>query len=503
MTIHEVRPPSEAVRQPSSAPVETRYRRRMRRADLLLVLSWVSVAIVLALFLAHSSTIAFASVADTVTSMGVICGLVGTNLILLMLVLAARVPVIDRTFGHDKAMHAHRRLGKPAFYLILAHVVLLVVVIVSSFVAVRRRFPYEVWHGIHLLTYAAVLVAIPHELSVGGLFFDGTLQRAYWVVLYIVVVALVVVYRFLSPITRSARHGLTVRRIVEVAPGVVSIELAGRRLRELQAAGGQFLVWRFWTGATWWHAHPLSLSAVPSDTSLRITVRALGEGSGSLASVPVGTRVSIGVLAVGGCPCPRLHPRLLRPGCRELRPRRLRPRTLGGSRRRGRAPAGTPGRAAPSGKVRLVRARAAIGAVLASGVVLLGGWEIGAQHSATSVSTVGLAPGSTGTSGGTSNSGSSASGTDGTFTGAVEQTPYGDVQVSVTIGGGKITEVQALKLTDFGGRSVQISNYAAPMLRSEVLSAQSAKVNSISGATYTSEGYLTSLQAALDSAHFG
>ncbi len=147
-----------------------------------------------------------------------------------------------------------------------------------------------------------------------------------------------------------------------------------------------------------------------------------------------------------------------------------------------------------------------VGAVLASGVVLLGGWEIGAQHSATSVLTVGSAPGSTGTSGGTSNtstSGSSASGTDGTFTGADEQTPYGDVQVSFTIGGGKITEVRALKLTDFGGRSVQISNYAVPMLRSEVLSAQSAKVDSISGATYTSEGYLTSLQAALDSAHFG
>jgi len=141
--------------------------------------------------------------------------------------------------------------------------------------------------------------------------------------------------------------------------------------------------------------------------------------------------------------------------------------------------------------------------VLASGVVLLGGWEIGAQHSATPVST---APGSTGTSGGASNnsaSGSSASGTDGTFAGAIEQTPYGDVQVSVTIGTGKITDVKALKLTDDGGRSVQISNYAAPMLRSEVLSAQSAKVDSISGATYTSEGYLSSLQAALDSAHFG
>lgn len=329
MTIHEVRPPREAVRQPSSAPVEVRYRRRMRRADLLQVFSWVSVALVVALFLAQRGATGFASVTDTVTSVGVICGLVGTNLILLMLVLAARVPVIDRTFGHDKAMHLHRRLGKPAFYLILAHGVflligygissgvnpiaeigvmwatlpdmpfaflgfgLLVVVIVSSLVAVRRRFPYEVWHGIHLISYAAVLVAVPHQLSVGGLFVDGTLQRAYWLALYIAVVGLVVVYRFLLPIVRSVRHGLTVRRVVEVAPGVVSIELTGRRLRELQAAGGQFLVWRFWTGATWWHAHPLSLSAVPSDTSLRITVRALGEGSASLASVPVGTRVSI------------------------------------------------------------------------------------------------------------------------------------------------------------------------------------------------------------------
>lgn len=158
-----------------------------------------------------------------------------------------------------------------------------------------------------------------------------------------------------------------------------------------------------------------------------------------------------------------------------------------------------------------MRARAAVGAVLASGVVLLGGWEIGLQHSATplaahgtntSTGTGGDTPGSSTNS--TAGTGSAqASGTDGTFAGAVEQTPYGDVQVSVTINRGKITEVRALKLTDDGGRSVQISNRAAPMLRSEVLGAQSANVDSISGATYTSEGYLTSLQAALDGAHFG
>jgi predicted ferric reductase len=328
MPSQQLSPPTRVPQLAPPQPAE-RYRRRMRRADLLVVLSWVSVAIVVALFLSQRMASAFVTISDAITTGGILCGLVGTDLILLMMVLAARVPIIDKTFGHDKAMLVHRALGKPAFYLLLAHGILLligygmasgvnpvaevgvmwttlsdmplaflalgllVVVIVSSFVAVRRRFPYEVWHAIHLLTYLAVLVAIPHQLSIGGLFVDGTLQRAYWLALYVAVAGLLVIYRFLLPILRSLRHSLTVRRVMQVADGVVSIELTGRHLREMNAAGGQFLVWRFWTGKTWWHAHPLSLSAVPSETSLRITVRALGSGSAGLADLPVGTRVSI------------------------------------------------------------------------------------------------------------------------------------------------------------------------------------------------------------------
>jgi uncharacterized protein with FMN-binding domain len=90
----------------------------------------------------------------------------------------------------------------------------------------------------------------------------------------------------------------------------------------------------------------------------------------------------------------------------------------------------------------------------------------------------------------------------GTFSGSTVQTRYGPVRVSVTIANGTITEVTALQLTNDGGRSVAISAQAAPMLRSEVLTAQSAAVQNISGATYTSSGYLTSLQAALDTAGF-
>ncbi|HEV7566659.1 MAG TPA: FMN-binding protein [Microbacteriaceae bacterium] len=86
-------------------------------------------------------------------------------------------------------------------------------------------------------------------------------------------------------------------------------------------------------------------------------------------------------------------------------------------------------------------------------------------------------------------------------TGSLVQSPFGTVQVKVTIAGGKLTDTKA-RLTAPDGHSQGIDDYAAPILRASVLSAQSAKVNSVTGATYTSYAYLQSLQAALDKAHF-
>jgi uncharacterized protein with FMN-binding domain len=86
-------------------------------------------------------------------------------------------------------------------------------------------------------------------------------------------------------------------------------------------------------------------------------------------------------------------------------------------------------------------------------------------------------------------------------TGALVQTPYGNVQVRVSLLGRRITDVTAVHLTDSSSTSVEISAGAEPILRQEALSAQSAKIDLVSGATYTSEGYQASLQAALDAAH--
>ena len=85
----------------------------------------------------------------------------------------------------------------------------------------------------------------------------------------------------------------------------------------------------------------------------------------------------------------------------------------------------------------------------------------------------------------------------GAMTGPLITTRYGPVQVRVTVKGGQLTDVQAVALPT-GGKSGSIADYSAPILRREALAAQGAGIHAVSGATYTSEGYASSLQAALD-----
>jgi uncharacterized protein with FMN-binding domain len=89
-----------------------------------------------------------------------------------------------------------------------------------------------------------------------------------------------------------------------------------------------------------------------------------------------------------------------------------------------------------------------------------------------------------------------------TVTGDAVSTRYGNVQLKVTISGHKITDVQAVQLPQSDGKSVEISNYAAPQLRQSALTKQSASIDAVSGATYTSAGYRQALQSALDKAGF-
>jgi uncharacterized protein with FMN-binding domain len=88
-----------------------------------------------------------------------------------------------------------------------------------------------------------------------------------------------------------------------------------------------------------------------------------------------------------------------------------------------------------------------------------------------------------------------------TYNGSVAQTRWGPVQVTITVSNGKISDVAVPVYPNGNGRDQEINSYALPILRQETLSAQNASIDTVSGATVTSDGYLESLQAALDAAH--
>lgn len=127
----------------------------------------------------------------------------------------------------------------------------------------------------------------------------------------------------------------------------------------------------------------------------------------------------------------------------------------------------------------------------AAGVAAVLGFHAHAPARATSAtSTTGAA---------TRASSSSSSGTTGT---GEAMTQYGDVQLKVTVSGGRITGITAVALPQNDPRSSEISTYAEPLLTQSALSRQDGDVDAVSGATFTTDGYRTALQAALDQAGF-
>ena len=110
--------------------------------------------------------------------------------------------------------------------------------------------------------------------------------------------------------------------------------------------------------------------------------------------------------------------------------------------------------------------------------------------------------GSTQAGAGSTGAGSTGAGSksSGTVNGQAIDTQYGPVQVQVTFSGGRITNVQAIQIPQGTPRDQQINAYAGPILAQEAIQAQSAQIDVISGATFTSEGYAQSLQSAIDQA---
>jgi len=140
------------------------------------------------------------------------------------------------------------------------------------------------------------------------------------------------------------------------------------------------------------------------------------------------------------------------------------------------------------------RAIAAAASTIA-GLVLLLGFKTGQPPGVSTQAPGGMPAGAGGTAA------PARSGATHTATGRAVQSPFGAVQVRVTVNGHHITSISAVQLPHDNAFSALISRTAGPRLRREALAAQSARIHAVSGATYTSDGYAQSLQSALDKLH--
>lgn len=269
----------------------------------------------------------FRSPGDVLTSASRVAGLVGAYLALLQLMLLARLPWLERAIGFDRLAAWHRGLGTNVVLVLVAHVLLVVLglsmtehhapwsatieivttypdmltallgmglfvtVAVSSASFARRRLSYEVWYLLHLTAYLAVALAFFHQISNGVDFLTSPKLRVLWMLLYGAVAACMVWWRAVLPVRRWYKHAITVERVVRETPDTVSVWLRGRKLDELDARPGQFLLWRFVTVGHLWSAHPYSLSAPVRGHRMRITVKDAGDHSAALARLHRGVPV--------------------------------------------------------------------------------------------------------------------------------------------------------------------------------------------------------------------
>ncbi len=277
----------------------------------------------------HGGNLHIRSSADLLTSLARITGLLCAYCALVQVLLLARVPWLERATGFDRLSVWHRWNGHATLWLLLVHVVtsvwgyamldkltvpgeistmltkgiypgmitatigtaFLIGVVVTSIVIVRRRLNYEAWYAVHFLAYAGIALGWFHQIPTGNELVLDTGAADYWRSLYLATIVVIAVWRLLLPAAKAWRHALRVIDVVDEAPGVVSLHMAGRSVDRLRARPGQFFLWRFLARGTWWTSHPFSLSAAPAGNALRITVKSLGDHTSRIGRIRPGTRV--------------------------------------------------------------------------------------------------------------------------------------------------------------------------------------------------------------------
>ena len=288
---------------------------------LVIVLQWTG---------GSGSTIA-QSFSSALVALGSLAGLSAAYIILSQFLLQSRLPLIEAPFGRAKLVRVHRLNGYAIIIVLYIHASFLIIgyslanhlnpvaqdlqflksypyvlwssialtlftlVVALSISIVRRHLKYESWYYVHLITYVAVLLAFKHQLAVGLDFLSPNAQvfRDYWWALYLGTLAAIIVFRFGKPVYRTLRFGFRVDRIEPAANNTYSVYVTGRSLNKLHYVPGQFIIWRFLDRKRFWQAHPFTISQAFNGKNLRLTFKAVGDFTSTLAELKPGTPVLI------------------------------------------------------------------------------------------------------------------------------------------------------------------------------------------------------------------
>ena len=243
------------------------------------------------------------------------------------LLLAARIPWMERALGLDRILIWHRiagdmmglLLGLHVFTAVVADVPLrggvvdtlldltgrepymalatagagiIAVVVVTSLKNVRNRMSYETWYFVHLTAYVGIVISYGHQVTLGSMLSGDRLLRWLWGILSAYVLLLVVLGRW-TGILSSVRRPLTVSATVRETPDTVAVTLSGPALARMSGEAGQFVVLRILKRGQWWKANPYSMSSAPTTDGLRITVKDRGDASAAVFALRNGDRVAV------------------------------------------------------------------------------------------------------------------------------------------------------------------------------------------------------------------
>lgn len=272
------------------------------------------------------NTPAVVGAAGWLTGAGRIFGLLAGYVAPVLLLLMARIPLLERGVGADRLARWHATGGRYLFGLLAAHILMIIwgyaaqdgkgvvaegvnVVFdypemikgtlaallmfgtaIVSMRAARRRLSYETWYYLHLATYLAIALSFSHQIVNGADLVDEP-ARTLWSAYYVLAFAILAWYRLALPWIKDRRHGLTVHSVVEEGPDVVSVVLTGRNLDDLAADPGQFFRLQFQTRELRWAANPYSMSAPAHPNFLRFTVKDFGDHSAAVRNLRPGTKV--------------------------------------------------------------------------------------------------------------------------------------------------------------------------------------------------------------------